>query len=393
MVMGWSEQTNLTERFAAAREFLKKACKHWKIGASYDGWITALCRESPRLVPRVIGRLRKRMRSMKDYQPLPRWVGIGGDGSDVACPRTEANQAAMDGVGHRDGVPQMLMTILYHLHLGLPWAFRVGPSTGSERSQLREMLAELPESAILVADAGFLGYAIACQMVLEKRHFLLRVGGNVHLIEALGYTSEIQGRDVYLWPLDRQNDKQPPLKLRLIVVQDEGKQPVYLVTSVLDENALTDREASALYRARWGIEVFYRTTKQTMERGAVRGRTPAHCYAEMTWSLLAVWLLGLMTMPALVAAGNTAADWSPAAARTAVRRVFRGVSPKRRSHASLGVVLSACLKDTYPRRHPKASRNYPRKKRQRPPGPPKIKPPTEKQRLLAQQLTPIMLNN
>ncbi|MBN2023652.1 MAG: IS4 family transposase, partial [Pirellulales bacterium] len=112
----------------------------------------------------------------------------------------------------------------------------------SERSQLREMLAELPGSAILVADAGFLGDAVACQMVREKRHFPLRVGGNVHLIEVLGYASEIQGRDVYPWPLERQHDKQPPLKLRLIVAQDEGKQPVYLATSVLDENALTDRD-------------------------------------------------------------------------------------------------------------------------------------------------------
>jgi hypothetical protein len=89
-------------------EFLKKQCKHWKIGTSYDGWINALCRESPRLVPHVIGRLRREMIQMKDYQHVGRWIGFGADGSDVACPRTLANQEAMSGAGKPDGMPQML---------------------------------------------------------------------------------------------------------------------------------------------------------------------------------------------------------------------------------------------------------------------------------------------
>lgn len=392
LLMGWSELTNLTERFETTREFLEMQCKHWKLGASYDGWMTALCRESPRLIPHVIGRLRRQMMAMENYRLLDRWIGIGADGSDSACPRTEANQAAMNGAGQHDGMPQLLMTTLYHLHLGLPWAFRVGSTTGSERAHLREMIGELPEDAILVADAGFCGYDLIRHLMRENQHFLLRVGGNAHLLSELGCEAEIEGQTVYLWPVDRQHAKEPSLKLRLVVVKDEDKQPVYLVTSVLDENALTDQEASELYRARWGVEVFYRTTKQTMERRAVRGRTPEHCYAEMSWNLLSVWLLGLTTTRALAAAGHAPSAWSPAAARTAVRRVLRGLSPKPRSRASLQTVLSCCLKDAYPRHRPKASRNYPRKKRQKPPGPPKIKSPTEKQRLLAKQLTPINLN-
>jgi hypothetical protein len=61
---------------------------------------------------------------------------------------------------------------------------------------------------------------------------------------------------VYLWPTEQQRQGLPPIRLRLIVIEDEGKQPVYLVTSVLDPRQLTDEQAATLYRARWGIEVY-----------------------------------------------------------------------------------------------------------------------------------------
>lgn len=389
--MSWVEPTSLTERLPIVGEFLKKQCKHWKLGTSYDGWIKALCRESERLVPHVIGRLRQQMIQMENYQHVGRWVGFGADGSDVACPRTLANQEAMSGVGQPDGMPQMLVTTLYHLRLGLPWSLRVGSTHESERAHLRSMIGELPERSLLVADAGFLGYELACELVKHRRHFLLRVGGNVHLLRGLGYDAEVEGKIVYLWPGKQQREEKPPLKLRLIVVKDREKEPVYLVTSVLDEDALTDEEASELYRARWGVEVFYRTMKQTMEHRTVRSRTPEHCYQEMTWSILGVWLLGLMTMRETVAAKNDPTAWSPAAARNSVRRVLRQLLPRYRSRASLRSVLAGCLKDDYQRDGPKASRDYPRKKQGKPPKPPKIKSATAKQLLVAQQLTPIIL--
>ena len=37
-----------------------------------------------------------------------------------------------------------------------------------------------------------------------------------------------------------------------------------LVTNILDEEVLSDETASKIYRLRWGIEVYYRTLKQTL---------------------------------------------------------------------------------------------------------------------------------
>jgi len=67
---------------------------------------------------------------------------------------------------------------------------------------------------------------------------------------------------------------------------------------------------------------------------------------------------------------------------------MRHATPCRGRGRELSSLLAGCRQDAYIRRNPKATRSYPRKKHQKPPGPPKIKPPTDKQIQQAQQLTP-----
>lgn len=391
VLMAWGEQPKLVERFVAVSEFLKETRQHWQLGSSYTGWVKGLKREEGRLVPLMVERLRKHMTDFKDLQQCGRWEAYAADGSEFACPRTRVNQQAMGGKGKPDGMPLLSLTSLFHLRLGLPWAFRVGPGTDSERAHLRDMVGELPKDSLLVADAGFIGYDLCRELIDSKQHFLLRVGGNIHLLEELGYAWEQRGQTVYLWPDKQQRKNLPPIELRLIVIRDEHKQPVYLLTSVLDPAALTDEEASELYALRWGIEVQYRTVKQTMEHHVMKSRTPENCYQEMTWTMLGVWLLELMAVRQVVGAGHDPRDISPANARKTVRRVMRNARPCNRTRRTLQQVLARCLKDTYVRQGPKASRNYPRKKHQEPPGPPKFKMPTEKQLQQAKQLIPITL--
>lgn len=390
--MAWGEQTQLVERFHAVCGFLKNTCGHWRLGSSYDGWVRAQQRELPRLLPLVVGRLRAQMRERIAAQRVGRWEVLAVDGSQFTCPRTRANQAAMGDVGKPDGMPLVSLTLIQHLASGLPWDFRVGPGTDSERTHLRDMLDALPEGALLVADAGFCGYDLCREMLERGQHFLFRIGGNVHLLASLGYDFEVVGQTVYLWPLDSQQRNLPPLVLRLIVVRDGQKQAVYLLTSVLDPAALTDAEAGEIYALRWGIEVGFRTVKQTLEHHTLRSRTPETCYLEITWALLGVWLLQLLAASHVTAAGGAPREASPAQARNVVRRVLRNQRPCCRTRRSLPHVLAHCRRDPYRRRRPKTSRNYPRKKRHHPPGEPHIKPPTAAQLHKAQRLTPLMLH-
>lgn len=388
--MGWGEQQTLGERFVAVCDLLKEACPHWQLGTSYEGWVDAHRRERDRLVPLIVKKLREHMRELAEQRSFGRWEVYAVDGSDGACPRTKANQEASSNKGQIGGMPLLSMTVMHHVNLGLPWDFRVGPSTESERMHLWEMIDNLPQGALLVADAGFIGYECCRQMIEKKQHFLLRVGGNVNLWQDLGCGCEVDGETVYLWPLEQQEKKQPPIQLRLIIIREPNKQPIYLVTSVLDAHQLTLEESHQSYYARWSVELFYRDTKQTLGHDGVQSRIPTNSYMEMTWALLSVWVLKLMTLRQIDVTNVEPRRVSVAQARDVVRRAMRN-HPRLR--LSLAEMLAACQIDPYARTTSKASRGYPRKKRHKPPQPPKIKLATQKQRQLTQSLTPLSIAN
>ena len=72
-----------------------------------------------------------------------------------------------------------------------------------EREQSLKLMARLPESALGVFDAGFLGYEWAKKITAMGRYFLVRIGGNVRLwVEGLNKTIAAEWRDgaVWLWP-------------------------------------------------------------------------------------------------------------------------------------------------------------------------------------------------
>lgn len=382
-MMAWDEGQTLDSRWEHAREVAGGLHAHWSLGRSYSGFAGALVRESPRIVAGIKTKFREAMLAMGSrYQTRCGWRAFAVDGSRVEAPLTEANEDGLGRAGREKSGPQVFVTTLWHMGLGLPWDFRVGPGTDSERRHLEQMLDDLPPDSLVVADAGFVGYEL-CQRVLNARQsFLLRVGGNIRLLTALGWEHEERDGLVYLWPLAHRD--LPPLVLRLIVLRRD-KQEIYLLTNVFDPKQLSDEEAGVLYEMRWGIEVFYRSYKQTLCRRRLLSRTPATCLAECSWTMLGLWLLGLLSVSRIVAKKMDPLSWSVASARDAVRRAMRGTI--RGGHCRrLFHDLAAAVKDGYKRRGPKAARDYPRKKREKPPGPPDIQSASPKEVQTAKQL-------
>jgi hypothetical protein len=101
--------------------------------------------------------------------------------------------------------------------------------------------------------------------------------------------------------------------------------------------------------------------------------------------MLGLWLLGLLTVECLVAKRVDPLCWSVAQARNAVRRAMRATL-RRNRRCLLLRDLAAAVKDKYKRHGEKSARDYPRKKREKPPGPPKIQSASMKERLRAKQL-------
>jgi hypothetical protein len=384
LLMAWSAEQTLQSRFEEARETARSLFPQWRLGKSYTGWYEAQAKWLTPLRLALCQRLRRQLRTKAGrHWQREGWCAFAADGSRVECPRTAANEDALKCAGKERTGPQLFVTTLWHMGMGVPWDFRIGPGTASERRHLEEMLADLPPRSLLVADAGFTGYEFYRRIAAARQSFLLRVGSNVRLLRELGYF-EREGRDtVYLWP--ERNGNEPPVVLRLIERCD-GKKKMVLVTNVLDEKELSEPSAAVLYEMRWGVEVFYRSLKQTLEKRRMLSRTPEAARCELTWALLGLWLLGQMTASAVASHGGDPLAWSAAKARDRVRRSMRRALRRGRRDRSLIRDLSGAVKDAYVRRGAKKARDWPHKKREKPPGEPKIQSATSEQRRAAKRV-------
>jgi hypothetical protein len=401
-----SDLPTLHARFVQARQLITKVFRWQRApGVSYQGFLKMLAKWQPALLGVLVPHLRDQMR---DGQPA-QWATAGyavfaADGSRVALARSESLEAVFApqrrrGKAARAGKaavvrqapkkqaaaarqkkatsPQLWLTLLWHVGSGLPWAWRTGPSGASERDHLVAMVPALPAQALLVADAGFVGYEVWQTLLTAGHHFVIRVGANVRLLRQLGWTRE-HAQVVYLWPDEAARKQQPPLVLRLVVVHD-GKQPVYLVTD-LSKSRLTDRQVAMIYAARWGVEVFFRTFKQTFGCRKLHSRAARNAQLELEWALIGLWGVCLLGTRELSACGHDPTRLSPAAALHAFQRTLREYRVRPETPAeTLWPQLRLARLDDYQRHSAKTSRSSPCKKRRAPIGIPLLTLATDHQ--------------
>jgi hypothetical protein len=383
LLMAWQGSAVLQDAFEACWEAVVGMYPtRRRVGHTYEGFSKALVKHSARLLAVVRPALRQAVVAVAGpCWQVAGWTAMSVDGSRFESPRTRANEAAFGCAGRKKTGPQQSLTTVLHLGTGLLWDWRRGGGKEAERTHLREMLAGLPAASLLVADAGFTGYELLRELRARGHSFVLRVGCNVRLLKKLGYAVREQEDLVYLWP-EAQRRSHPPLLLRLVVVRD-GRRAMYLLTDVLEEAKLSDGQVVALYRRRWGIEVFYRSLKRTLEKYKVRSAAPAQAAVELEWAVAGMWLLGLMTVQRLRRRQLKPTDLSVAQALRVLRRVLAGRGPRRGARKL--AALATAVKDLYRRRGSKSTRLWPRKKTERPPGAPKIRTATPKERQKIQE--------
>ena len=380
VLMAWHPAGTLREAFAAGREAVVAMYPTRKRpGTHLAGFLKALQTRSADVLTRLVAELRRKTQqhSAKCWR-FKEWVVLGVDGSRINCPRSAANEQAFGCAGRSKTAPQQLLVTLFHVASGLPWAWRRARGDGSERGLLREMLPELPERTLLLADAGFTGYELLRDLNAARHAFVVRAGRNVPLLKDLGCAVRQHDSLVSLWPLDQR--RQPPLTLRLVTLRRGGKRAAVL-TNVLDEAELSDAEIGRLYSQRWTIEVMYRSLKQTMGKRTLRSDAPAAAGVELDWAMVGLWLLGLMT----VAQAGLSRAWSPARALQAVRTAMRRAR-QRGGARRLARELRRAVQDGYRRTKSKTARGWPHKKTERPPGLPRIRMATSEEVTAAQRL-------
>jgi len=381
VLMALDEAEALRDRFAHARQAVVALFPGRKRpGKSYQGYVKACRRLRREHLQAVQERLRDRQRwAAGPYWQRDGWVAFAVDGTRVELPRTAANERAFGCAGRDKSGPQLQLTSLYHMGTGLPWAWQIGAGTESEQKHLCcQLAAFLPVGSLLVADAGFTSFDLLHCLLARQVHFLVRMGSNRTLLQGLEDARvRVQGEIVWLWPTKKQATC-PPLRLRLLRIEQANHSPMYLGTSVLDEQALTDRQIGQFYRLRWGQEVFHRAFKQTLAQHKMRSDSPAQAKSELDWALMAYLILGLWSVEALVGAGHDPLTWSVAQSLRVVRGALRPGG--RLGRGPLARFLCQAVKDHYVRTGSKAARNWPRKKKDHPPGLPKMRQATAKEK-------------
>ena len=408
LLWAWSDESTLGERFQTTRKIIQTLFpRQQKPAGSYQAFTKLLRRWTETFVECLQKVLQRRMQqALASRWLLHGFAVFGTDGSRVQLPRSRSNEEAYAPLpgpqrkhwrkrvrrprqsaaarAKKANMPQLWLTVLWHAATGLPWNWRLGPCGSSERDHLLQMLLSLPKEALITADAGFVGFDFLQLIVASGRHVLVRVGSNVRLLRKLGTVRESAGI-VYLWPEAAAQRGALPLVLRL-VVSHSGRHPVYLVTSVLSEQRLSDRQVCDFYRMRWGIELFYRHLKQTYQRRKLRSLEAENARLELEWSLLGLWAMALYAQVELARKRVPASKVSIAGVLRAFRRMLRDYLHPAEPEQSLCALVRRAVIDDYVRQN-KASRIDTRRKYESAPGPPALRRATRAQVRLAKRLT------
>lgn len=371
MAMGLSTEPTLRDRFTEARALTAKLfCKRHRPGRSYQGFADALRRVGPSLPEQLRGGLQGAV--LSGFQRWKR-LSFSVDGTRRLLPHTGANVEAFGETrikNRTQSAPQLLVAAAVHLESRVLWDWEIAGGQGSEPDLAARLIQRLPLGALAIKDAGTVSAEWIGHVLQSRRHLLMRVAGNFRLWTESVREAARRGGSVWLWC--KGDNGQPPVKLRLIVLQRQraaqrkGRQrqkkrvrKIYLVTD-LSPAELSDAEAGRLYFGRWGAnEIGFRSWKQVLDARKALARSPEMAVLETSYSLLGLQALQVLQFLAAgpqARLGSLAATWR-------VWRQAAGQLAAGRCAANFGAALKKCVVDGYQRRRPKQRRRAAQKKR------------------------------
>ena len=416
IIWAWQQAENVTDAFTDSL----RVCKELKLAGAvktYTSFMNAL----ERYTPMFSVELRRRFQSLAEeiagrFWRDDEWVLTGFDGSRASAPRSESNEQALCAPNYGEGKtakyrkkkskgmrrrkneknkpqpqePQVWITMFWHMKLRLPWTWRLGPSNSSEREHVKTILQEeeFPENTLFCGDAGFVGYDLWKSILDSGGHFLVRVGGNVHLLSEEADIKEVGGGIVLCWPKDKMNSGDPPLRLRLVEIKI-GKTKMWMLTSVLDPNKLSVKQIIKYYKMRWGIEVEFRGLKQILDKHDLRCRNSDRVYVELDWSIRAMAIAELIALlqqiPTHDEKSTSQEQYDPKHRSLAnTMRVLRSCMKELHEYADpkcdVRFKLSRALVQKYQNHTDKKARYCPKNPDKKPLGEPRIRTPNKKER-------------
>jgi hypothetical protein len=376
---------SLPEKFEAARGFYVVSCpKRKRPGQSFAGFQKAITKLPMPILRALASGIRGRFQVIfRERWTVGNFIPFGCDGTRQNCPRTAELEQRL-GTGSKEGSsPTIWNTSIVHLTLGIPFCWRLGRgSKPSERSHLIFMLRLLPQAALIVADAGYVGYEVVAT-ITTKVAFLIRMSSNATFYsESNEPLDQFREGIVYYWPKTQQDAGNPPLRGRLMRIHSScHKTDVWLFTNVEDPQRLSLEMAATCYRWRWENEGFFRTYKRTLRKATLMSRTVAQVHREAEASMIATQLLlcqGAMAMrPA--PKNELPVMCSP---RRVLLEVRRDIFAHKEPTEPFAARITRAQRERRVRTSAKEKREWPRRKPHTPPHPPILLNLTNEQKII-----------
>lgn len=379
LTFGWSQGKSLSQRFASACNAAIRVGTTADAITSRQGLFAALAACGDTLVERIRKVLVSGLQAQTDWLIAGR-PSFAVDGSQFAIPRTKKNLQRFAAACRKSKAKykkkadlakakttQVAVLLCLHLGSAMPFCWNTGGSSDSERGLLLDLLDRLPSRSRLVMDAYYFGYQFWTCLIEKEFTFVVRAGSTVSLLRDFRHQGEVKIRKgmVLYWPQTAIDAGDPPIVLRLVAVM-VGRKRMFLLTNELD---LTETQLQELYEARWGVEVFFRTVKQSYERAKLECRTPDNALIEIEWTLLGIWI-ALTEARSKIPSENRV---SPIQVLRVVSQLVRDVARYSGLKMNLSSAFSSCtIADESNRKSPKNSPDYPRKKKKRQIGDPLI---------------------
>lgn len=387
LTMTWCCGDSLPEKFEVAKGFYVACCpKRKRPGKSFQGFEKAVSKLPMPVLRTLAGAIRGRIAVLFDERLLfGGFIPLGCDGTRLECPRSKeledrlgtfikksSNKKNSDENG---SAPMIWNTSIVHLTLGVPWCWWFGKGKkASERAHLIQMLPLLPHLALLVTDAGYVGYDVVRTLLGAKVFFLMRMSSHATFYTESEEPMESFKEEIaYYWPKSANNAGNPPLRGRLICVRSKKRKvDVWLFTNVEDQSRLSRSLASKLYRLRWENEGFFRTYKRTLGKVRLMSRTVRLIHREAEASMIATQLLlcqGALAMPTAFFKDDLPVMCSP---RKVLLEIRREINRQSRNAKSFGDRIAKAQRERRARQTEKEKRKWPRRKTHKPPKPPLI---------------------
>jgi hypothetical protein len=228
------------------------------------------------------------------------------DGTHVSMPDTPENQKAypqpvvqQEGIGFPLARLAMLLSLATGACHDLAIASYAGKGTG-ETSLLRQMYDSLQPGDVVLADALFDNYFVACE--LRERGIELVVRIQAERVGSQTVESRPDG-DIILWQrpnkprgMTGEQYRRYPESLRMRQVsvdardKDNRAEQFRVATTILDAS-IDGGQIGSVYERRWDGEVDIRSIKSTMKMDILRCKTPEMVEKEIWVYLLAYNLL------------------------------------------------------------------------------------------------------